>query len=104
MAKRLSAQIKKEILDLFVHSGFNIEILANKFECTSATITRNLKKELLEEINRNQSKEIQRPNYWGGYCLEPLEIEFWQGKDARLHDRLLYERINNEWITKRLSP
>ena len=46
MAKRLSAQIKKEILDLFVKNGFNIEKLANKFECTTATITRNLKKEL----------------------------------------------------------
>ena len=46
MAKRLSAQIKKEILDLFVKRGFNIEKLANKFECTTSTITRNLKKEL----------------------------------------------------------
>ncbi len=46
MAKRLSAQIKKEILDLFVQSRFNIEKLANRFECTTATITRNLKKEL----------------------------------------------------------
>jgi len=46
LAKRLSAQIKKEILDLFVQSRFNIEKLANRFECTTATITRNLKKEL----------------------------------------------------------
>ena len=46
MAKRLSAQIKKEIVDFFVNGEFNIEKLAIKFECTSATITRNLKKEL----------------------------------------------------------
>ena len=73
-------------------------------QSSEISLQKDLQKELLEEINRNHSKEIQRPNYSGGYCLEPLEIEFWQGKDARLHDRLLYERINNEWITKRLSP
>ena len=74
------------------------------YQSTEISLKKDLQKELLEEINRNQKKEIQRPNYWGGYFLEPLEIEFWQGKDARLHDRLLYERINDEWIPKRLSP
>ena len=59
MAKRLSAQIKKEILDLFVKSGFNIEKLANKFECTTATITRNLKKEL---GNQNYQEIIDSRN------------------------------------------
>ena len=73
-------------------------------QSSEISLQKDLQKELLEEINRNQSKEIQRPNYWGGYCLEPLEIEFWQGKDARLHDRLLYQRINDEWMPKRLSP
>tara|TARA_B100000989_G_scaffold167745_1_gene125472 strand:+ start:64 stop:702 length:639 start_codon:yes stop_codon:yes gene_type:complete len=73
-------------------------------QSTEISLEKDLQKELLEEINRNQNKEIQRPNYWGGYYLDPLEIEFWQGKDARLHDRLLYERVNDEWIPKRLSP
>ena len=73
-------------------------------QSTEISFQKDLQKELLVEINRNQNNEIQRPNYWGGYCLEPLEIEFWQGKDARLHDRLLYERVNDEWIPKRLSP
>ena len=73
-------------------------------QSTEISFEKDLQKELLEEINRNQNKAIERPNHWGGYNLEPSEIEFWQGKDARLHDRLLYERINNEWITKRLSP
>ena len=59
-------------------------------QSTEISFQKDLQKELLVEINRNQNNEIQRPNYWGGYCLEPLEIEFWQGKDARLHDRLLY--------------
>ena len=73
-------------------------------QSTEISFQKDLHKELLLEIDRNQNKEIQRPNYWGGYFLEPLEIEFWQGKDARLHDRLLYERVNDEWKSKRLSP
>ena len=73
-------------------------------QSTEISFQKDLQKELLVEINRNQNNEIQRPNYWGGYFLEPLEIEFWQGKDARLHDRLLYERVNDEWKSKRLSP
>ena len=74
------------------------------YQSTEISFEKDLQKELFEEINRNENKEIERPSYWGGYYLEPSEIEFWQGKDARLHDRLLYERKNNEWIPKRLSP
>ena len=73
-------------------------------QSTEISFQKDLQKELLVEINRNQNNEIQRPNYWGGYYLAPIEIEFWQGKDARLHDRLLYERVSDEWKSKRLSP
>tara|TARA_B100001057_G_scaffold100968_1_gene98049 strand:- start:44566 stop:45204 length:639 start_codon:yes stop_codon:yes gene_type:complete len=73
-------------------------------QSTEIPLDKDLQKGLLVEINKNQNKEIERPNHWGGYYLKPSEIEFWQGKDARLHDRLLYEKKNNEWIPKRLSP
>ena len=49
MARRLSAQIKKEILNLFIDDKLSVEQLSRKFECTNATITRNLKKELGDE-------------------------------------------------------
>tara|TARA_B100000886_G_scaffold327014_1_gene274053 strand:+ start:160 stop:792 length:633 start_codon:yes stop_codon:yes gene_type:complete len=49
LANRLSTKIKKEILDFFINSQFSINELSNKFECTNATITRNLKKELGNE-------------------------------------------------------
>ena len=49
MARRLSAQIKKEIFNLFVYDKLNVEQLSKKFECTNLTITRNLKKELGNE-------------------------------------------------------
>jgi len=45
-----------------------------------------------------------RPPYWGGYRLVPDSYEFWQGRDDRLHDRLLYERDRDGWSIQRLAP
>ena len=51
------------------------------------------------------SKEIPRPDFWGGYLVEPNLIEFWQGKPGRLHDRLQYSLGNNGvWKLQRLAP
>ncbi len=48
--------------------------------------------------------EIPRPGNWGGYRVEPVWFEFWQGRENRLHDRLVYEKETIGWILKRLSP
>lgn len=47
---------------------------------------------------------ISIPNHWGGYVVKPTEIEFWQGRKSRMHDRFTYSLIDNEWIIERLSP
>lgn len=49
---------------------------------------------------------IPRPDYWGGYRLQPLSMEFWQGRPSRLHDRLRYRRdsLETEWMVERLAP
>ena len=51
-----------------------------------------------------QNKEIERPNYWGGYIVKPVEYEFLQGRENRLHDRIRYSLDNSKWDISRLSP
>ena len=59
----------------------------------------------LEEIkNKFKDGKIPLPDFWGGYRIIPQRIEFWQGGEDRLHDRFLYERLEDEWDIKRLAP
>ena len=51
-----------------------------------------------------EDREIPRPSFWGGYRVGPESIEFWQGRENRLHDRLSYTRRNGEWKIQRLQP
>ncbi|HNV30275.1 MAG TPA: pyridoxamine 5'-phosphate oxidase [Cyclobacteriaceae bacterium] len=47
---------------------------------------------------------LPKPNQWGGYAIEPFEIEFWQGRPSRLHDRIVYYKSENQWVIHRLAP
>lgn len=51
-----------------------------------------------------EGREIPRPPFWGGYRVEPEVIEFWQGRENRLHDRLVYRRTDDGWKIERLQP
>jgi pyridoxamine 5'-phosphate oxidase len=55
-------------------------------------------------IAEHQQKPVVRPNHWGGYIVIPDEIEFWQGRDNRLHDRIHYYREAYQWKHRRLAP
>ena len=48
--------------------------------------------------------EVPRPSYWGGYRLFPDAVEFWQGREDRLHDRVRYARAGDGWRKERLAP
>ncbi len=51
-----------------------------------------------------EGREIPRPPFWGGYRVEPTLFEFWQGRENRLHDRLVYRRAGDGWEVSRLQP
>jgi pyridoxamine 5'-phosphate oxidase len=48
--------------------------------------------------------DIPAPPHWGGYRLAPVEVEFWQGRPGRLHDRIRYRQDGDEWVRERLAP
>jgi pyridoxamine 5'-phosphate oxidase len=57
-----------------------------------------------ELARRLGDEEAPRPESWGGYLLHPDEIEFWQGREGRMHDRFLYTRKGKGWEIERLAP
>ncbi|TNF39645.1 MAG: pyridoxamine 5'-phosphate oxidase [Bacteroidetes bacterium] len=65
------------------------DFLQNQFE--------NLKNEIAGE-------NLKRPENWGGFVVKPVKFEFWQGRESRLHDRILYENDNGSWMISRLAP
>src|SRR6478672_1115711 len=71
------------------------EVIASR-----AVLEENLKQ--LEQLY--EGKEIPRPSNWGGYLVKPLEVEFWQGRSNRLHDRIRYQlQPDFSWKIERLS-
>jgi pyridoxamine 5'-phosphate oxidase len=67
-------------------------------------------REILDERVKELQKKFEgieklpKPNQWGGYEVEPNEIEFWQGRTNRLHDRIVYYKVDEKWQTHRLAP
>jgi pyridoxamine 5'-phosphate oxidase len=68
--------------------------------------SREFLEEKLQEVIRTYGhmQTIPVPDYWGGFRLIPTQIEFWQGRPNRLHDRIIYTQTKNGWGISRLSP
>lgn len=56
------------------------------------------------EFSTKTKDEIKRPEHWGGYLVKPYQIEFWQGRPNRLHDRIVYTLQDMDWIIQRYAP
>lgn len=77
--------------------------------CASTQSTTLTSRSKLEEQFRSLQNALQGdhpecPDNWGGYLVRPIKMEFWQGRESRLHDRIVYELFEKEWKIKRLSP
>jgi pyridoxamine 5'-phosphate oxidase len=64
--------------------------------------------QLEDHVEKLQSQyadqRVPRPEFWGGYNLKPIRVEFWHGKPSRLHDRFRYRLDGNQWFIERLAP
>ena len=99
-------KISEEESDTYFHSrpkGSQLGAIASH---QSETIkSREILEANLKAIeNEYQNKPTERPKVWGGYIVKPVSIEFWQGRPNRLHDRILYELVNKNWVKQRLQP
>jgi len=78
---------------------------AHVSEQSNVISDRNALEQTLKGITAEYAdKEIPCPEHWGGYSVTPDEIEFWQGRDNRLHDRIVYRRHMDRWTIGRLAP
>ena len=99
-------KVEKEVSDAYFNSRSRLSQLGAHASNQSQIIENY--EELTDKLNsfdeKYKDKDIPRPDHWGGFIVIPSSIEFWQGHDGRLHDRLKFENENDNWVMKRLSP
>jgi pyridoxamine 5'-phosphate oxidase len=78
--------------------------LASAASPQSQTITRDELETRVELLRQMYPERVPRPETWGGYRLVPEYMEFWQGRKARLHDRIVYTRDLEVWVRSRIAP
>ena len=96
-----------ESLEEKLHSGAK-SLIGNKGFKKYLAVKKNsvtIDKKKIEEEKRFDGKTVlPRPNQWGGFAVNPVLIEFWQGRPNRLHDRLLFTKEDSGWSINRLAP
>ena len=101
-AERISTA---ESLAYFVSRPHGSRLGAWVSQQSSVINSRQLLEMKLEEIKQKFADgEVPLPSFWGGFRVVPSEIEFWQGRENRLHDRFRYALSGSNWAVERLSP
>ena len=100
-------QVEDREADLY----FNSRLYESKISAWASDQSNPMKErsELLKKIEvfkkkYKNEKNVPRPPHWSGWCLRPLSIEFWLHKDNRIHERLRYNKIANDWKKEILYP
>ena len=70
----------------------------------SQVVTEDELRRRYDDAAQRMTGDVEVPEHWGGYVVEPESIEFWQGRQNRMHDRWRYRRAGNLWVTERLAP
>ena len=101
-----AGKVSGEISDKYFYSRpYESRLSAAASPQSKSVINRKHLEQLRDEIKQEHpGNHIPRPDQWGGYLVEPVYVEFWQGRENRLHDRILYSRENNSWKISRLAP
>ncbi|HID69490.1 MAG TPA: pyridoxamine 5'-phosphate oxidase [Desulfobacterales bacterium] len=95
----------KESARYFMSRPRNSQIAAWVSNQSSMISSRALLIQKFKEMKHKFSQgDVPLPSFWGGYRVKPSSIEFWQGRENRLHDRFLYTRRDGIWQTERLAP
>ena len=96
---------KKESEEYFHSRPYESQLAAWASGQSSIIPGREYLEKKFEEIKtKYNGKEIPLPPFWGGLKLVPLSFEFWQGRENRLHDRIFYQKENDNWKILRLAP
>ena len=102
---KASKVTKKESDDYFASRPFESQVSASISQQSSVVSGRQyLEDKAAEFIRKTKGRKVKRPPQWGGYRVTPFQVEFWQGRDHRLHDRIRYTFDHGQWTMERLSP
>jgi pyridoxamine 5'-phosphate oxidase len=100
-------KLSREQSEEYFHSRPKASQLGAVVSAQSQEIVgRKVLEEKMAELEKEyEDKEVPKPSYWGGYIIKPRLVEFWQGRRSRLHDRIVYKKIDNKnWKIVRLAP
>jgi pyridoxamine 5'-phosphate oxidase len=98
-------QLPPEDADAYFHTrGRRSQIGAIASQQSRALNSRAALEAAAKEIAERYPDVVPRPEYWRGFCLEPARIEFWQDGADRLHDRVVFTRVDAGWTKTRLFP